>query len=102
MDDLGTPRSATSFNVLLSACVQSKLYDRVAQLFDEIPVKYGFLPDKVSYGILIRSYCEMGSPEMAMERLKEMEEKGVEITIVTLTTILHSFYKKGKSDEAEK
>ncbi|KAG5623527.1 hypothetical protein H5410_008745 [Solanum commersonii] len=85
MDDLGTPRSAISFN-----------------LFDEIPVKYGFLPDKVSYGILIRSYCEMGSPEMAMERLKEMEEKGVEITTVTFTTILHSFYKKGKSDEAEK
>lgn len=102
MDDLGTPRSATSFNVLLSACVHSKLYDRVAQLFDEIPVKYGFLPDKVSYGILIRSYCEMGSPEMAMERLKEMEEKGVEITTITLTTILHSFYKKGKSDEGEK
>ncbi|KAJ8545845.1 hypothetical protein K7X08_018428 [Anisodus acutangulus] len=101
MDDLGTPRSAISFNVLLSACVHSKLYDRVAQLFDEMPVKYDFLPDKVSYGILIRSYCEMGSPEMAMERLKEMEEKGVEITTVTFTTILHSFYKKGKSDEAD-
>ncbi|KAK4711893.1 hypothetical protein R3W88_006406 [Solanum pinnatisectum] len=102
MDDLGTPRSAISFNVLLSACVRSKLYDRVPPLFDEIPVKYGFLPDKVSYGILIRSYCEMGSPEMAMERLKEMKEKRVEITSVTFTTILHSFYKKGKSDEAEK
>lgn len=102
MDDLGTPRSAISFNVLLSACVHSKLYDRVAQLFDEMPLNYGFLPDKVSYGILIRSYCEIGSPEMAMERLKEMEEKGVEITAVTFTTILHSFYKKGKSDEAEK
>ncbi|XP_059293240.1 small ribosomal subunit protein mL103 (rPPR7) isoform X2 [Lycium ferocissimum] len=73
MDDLGTPRSAISFNVLLSACVHSK-----------------------------QSYCEMGSPEMAMERLKEMEEKGVEITIVTFTTILHSFYKKGKNDDAEK
>ncbi|XP_060193966.1 small ribosomal subunit protein mL103 (rPPR7) isoform X1 [Lycium barbarum] len=102
MDDLGTPRSAISFNVLLSACVHSKQYDRVVKLFDEMPVKYGFLPDKVSYGILIRSYCEMGSPEMAMERLKEMEEKGVEITIVTFTTILHSFYKKGKNDDAEK
>ncbi|MCD7465616.1 hypothetical protein HAX54_001631 [Datura stramonium] len=36
-----------------SSVLMSKLYDRVAQLFDEIPVKYGFLPDKVSYGILI-------------------------------------------------
>ncbi|XP_016459379.1 small ribosomal subunit protein mL103 (rPPR7)-like isoform X1 [Nicotiana tabacum] len=102
MDDLGTPRSTISFNVLLSACVHSKQYDRVPHLFDEIPVKYGFLPDKVSYGILIRSYCENGSPEMAMERLKEMEEKDVEITTVTFTTILHSFYKKGKIDEAKR
>lgn len=42
MDDLGTPRSAISFNVLLSACVHSKLYDRVAQLFDEMPVSMDF------------------------------------------------------------
>ncbi|XP_015164094.1 pentatricopeptide repeat-containing protein At4g36680, mitochondrial-like isoform X4 [Solanum tuberosum] len=102
MDDLGTPRSAVSFNVLLSACVNSKLYDRVPQLFDEMPKKHGFLPDKVSYGVLIRSYCEMGKPELAMEKLKEMEEKGVEITAVTFTTILHSLYKGGRCDEAEK
>ncbi|WMV14752.1 hypothetical protein MTR67_008137 [Solanum verrucosum] len=102
MDDIGTPRSAVSFNVLLSACVNSKLYDRVPQLFDEMPKKHGFLPDKVSYGVLIRSYCEMGKPELAMKKLKEMEEKGVEITAVTFTTILHSLYKGGRSDEAEK
>ncbi|KAK6796676.1 hypothetical protein RDI58_004377 [Solanum bulbocastanum] len=102
MDDLGTPRSAVSFNVLLSACVNSKLYDRVPQMFDEMPKKHGFLPDKVSYGVLIRSYCEMGKPELAMEKLKEMEEKGVEITAVTFTTILHSLYKGGRSDEGEK
>lgn len=102
MDDLGTPRSAVSFNVLLSACVNSKFYDRVPQLFDEMPKKHGFLPDKVSYGVLIRSYCEMGKPELAMEKLKEMEEKGVEITAVTFTTILNSLYKGGRCDEAEK
>ncbi|XP_055806012.1 pentatricopeptide repeat-containing protein At4g36680, mitochondrial-like [Solanum dulcamara] len=102
MDDLGTPRSAVSFNVLLSACVNSKLYDRVPQLFDEMPKRHGFLPDKISYGVLIRSYCEMGTPELAIEKLKEMEEKGVEITAVTFTTILHSLYKGGRSDEAEK
>ncbi|CAN4124131.1 unnamed protein product [Withania somnifera] len=102
MDELGTPRSPVSFNVLLSACVNSKLYDRVPQLFDEMPKKHGFLPDKVSYGVLIRSYCEMGEIELAMEKLKEMEEKGVEITVVSFTTILHSLYKRGKNEKAEK
>lgn len=102
MSDLGTPRSSVSFNALLSACIQSKLYDRVPQLFEEIPNKYGVSPDRVSYGILIRSYCEVGSPKVAMERLKEMEEKGMDITAVPYTTIMNSLYKKGMSDEAEK
>ncbi|KAK6150918.1 hypothetical protein DH2020_015850 [Rehmannia glutinosa] len=101
MTDLGTPRSTLSFNALLSACVQSKVFDRVPVYFYEFPAKFGFSPDKFSYGILIKAYCEMGSPETAMEKLKEMEEKGVEIGVISLTTILHALYKKGSSDEAE-
>lgn len=102
MDDLGTPRSAVSFNALLSACNYSKMFNKVPQLFEEIPRKYNVSPDKVSYGILVKSYCEAGSPETAVGVFKEMEEKGVEITAVTFTTILGALYKKGKSEEAEK
>lgn len=101
MDQLGTPGSAISFNALLSACVQSKLYDRVPGLFTEIVEKYGVSPDKISYGILVKSYCEAGMLAKAMETLREMESKGVEVTAVTFTTILSSLYKKGKGEEAE-
>ncbi|CAA2993672.1 pentatricopeptide repeat-containing At4g36680, mitochondrial-like [Olea europaea subsp. europaea] len=101
MTDLGTPRSSLSFNALLTACVHSKLFDRVPSYFNEIPAKYGLSPDKFSYGILIKAYCEMGSPEMAIEKLNEMEEKGIEVTPVTFTTILHGLYKKGRNEEAE-
>ncbi|XP_041008771.1 pentatricopeptide repeat-containing protein At4g36680, mitochondrial [Juglans microcarpa x Juglans regia] len=102
MDDLGTPRSAVSFNALLSACNHSKMFNKVPQLFEEIPRKYNISPDKVSYGILVKSYCEAGSPETAVGIFKEMEEKGVEITAVTFTTILGALYKNGKSEEADK
>lgn len=102
MDELGTPRSAVSFNALLSACNHSKMFAKVPQLFDEIPKKYKVLPDKISYGILVKSYCEVGSPQKAVSILKEMEEEGVEITAVTFTTILDALYKQGKSEEAEK
>lgn len=102
MDELGTPRSAISFNSLLSACVQSKLFDKVSQLFDEIPKKYGVVPDKISYGILVKSICEAGQPEKALEFVKKLEEKGEEINVVTFTTILDSLYRKGKLDEAGK
>ncbi|KAA8547334.1 hypothetical protein F0562_003802 [Nyssa sinensis] len=102
MDELGTPRSTISFNALLSACNQSKLFDKVPQLFEEIPQKFGFSADKISYGILVKSYCDSGSPELAISTMKEMEEKGIEITAVTYTTILHALYKKGESEQAEK
>lgn len=102
MDELGTPRSVVSFNALLSAGNHSKLFDRVHQLFDEMPERHGFLPDKVSYGLLVKSYCDDGKPELGVEKLKEMEEKGIEVTVITFTTILHALYKKGSVEEAER
>ncbi|EOX91145.1 hypothetical protein SCA6_012852 [Theobroma cacao] len=103
MDQFGTPRSTISFNSLLSAGNHSRQFDKVPQLFEEIPKKYGSVsPDKVSYGILIKSYCEAGHPDKGIEVLREMERKSVEVTAVTFTTILNALYKKGKTEEAEK
>ncbi|KAL3630311.1 hypothetical protein CASFOL_023295 [Castilleja foliolosa] len=102
MTDFGTPHTPLSFNALLSACTDSKVYDRVPLYFSEFPSKFGFQPDKFSYGILIKAYCEMGQPEIAMEKLVEMEAKGLETGAVTFTTILHTLYKKGLVDEAVK
>lgn len=101
MDELGTPRSTVSFNALLTACNHSKLFDNVPQLFDEMPKRHGFVPDRVSYGILIKSFCEKGDPQLALKTLGEMEEKGIEVTAVIYTTIYDALYKMGKSDEAE-
>nr|DAD32623.1 TPA_asm: hypothetical protein HUJ06_011474 [Nelumbo nucifera] len=73
MNALGTPRSAISFNALLSACNQSKKFDQVPKLFSEISQKYGISPDKISYGILIKSLCESDLPESTFKILKEMK-----------------------------
>ncbi|XP_010531018.1 PREDICTED: pentatricopeptide repeat-containing protein At4g36680, mitochondrial isoform X2 [Tarenaya hassleriana] len=101
MEQFGTPRSAVSFNALLSACLHSELFERVPQLFEEIPQRYNITPDKISYGILIKAYCDSGSPEKALDTLRQMEAKGVEVTTIAFTTILGSLYKKGKVEEAE-
>uniref|UniRef100_A0A7N0RBK1 Pentatricopeptide repeat-containing protein n=1 Tax=Kalanchoe fedtschenkoi TaxID=63787 RepID=A0A7N0RBK1_KALFE len=101
INELGACRSSISFNALLAACNQCKLFERVPLLFDEMPVKYSVVPDKVSYGILVKAYCEMELPEKAMEVVKTMEEKRIEVTAVTLTTILNVLYKKGMADEAK-
>ena len=102
MDELGTPRSVISFNSLLTACNLSKLFDKVPQLFNDIPKKYGFSPDKVSYGILVKAHCEAGSPQKAIETMREMEKNELEVTAVTFTTILDALYKKGQAKEADK
>ncbi|XVF15730.1 hypothetical protein REPUB_Repub09cG0180800 [Reevesia pubescens] len=103
MDQFGTHRSAISFNTLLSACNQSRQFDKVPQLFDEIPKRYvSVSPNKVSYGILIKSYCEAGQPEKGIEVLREMGKKSMEVTAVIFTTILNALYKMGKTEEAEK
>ncbi|XP_047334240.1 pentatricopeptide repeat-containing protein At4g36680, mitochondrial-like [Impatiens glandulifera] len=102
LEELGTPRSTISFNALLSAYIQSSKFDDVLKLFEEMPKRYGFSPCKISYGVLVKSFCEAGQPDSAMETLKEMEMKKIEITNVTYTTIMSAFYKQGKAEEGEK
>ncbi|KAL4577621.1 hypothetical protein LXL04_013731 [Taraxacum kok-saghyz] len=102
METLKTPRSALSFNALLTACLKSKNYDRAPQLFDEMPAKYRFRPDEYSYGMLVKSFCDAGKPELAIDKLKEMDKKGMPISGITYTSIIHSLYKKGNPTEAEK
>lgn len=102
MDRLGTPRSAVSFNALLSACYKAQKFDQVSELFTEITQNYGIAPDSVSYEILIKSKCESGQPELAISILNEMEEKGVGATAFAYTDILDSLYKKGKVEDAER
>ncbi|KAJ6378760.1 hypothetical protein OIU78_028894 [Salix suchowensis] len=102
MDQLGTPRSCISFNSLLSACIQSKLYNKVPVLFNEISEKYRVLPDKVSYGMLVKAYCEDGKPEKAIEVLGGMEKKGLEVTTIVCTPVLNCLYSKGKNEEADR
>ncbi|KAL5983097.1 hypothetical protein ACLOJK_017178 [Asimina triloba] len=102
MDSLGTPRSAVSFNALLKACNLSRKYDQVPKLFAEVPLKYGIVPDAISYGILVKSLCESGTLESAMLVLKEMEEKEIEITTFTFTSVLDAYYKKGQVEDAER
>ncbi|XP_051126999.1 pentatricopeptide repeat-containing protein At4g36680, mitochondrial-like [Andrographis paniculata] len=93
--------SSLSFNSLLTACVNCRAFDRVPAYFDEFPQKLGFQPDQFSFGILIKAYCEMNSPEKATEKLNEMDKLGLGISTISFTTILHSMYKNGRIDEAE-
>ncbi|KAF9597405.1 hypothetical protein IFM89_017751 [Coptis chinensis] len=102
MEELGTPRSSISFNALLVAYNFSRKFDEVPKLFSDMSEKYGIVPDKISYAILIKAYCELSLPESAFSVMKKMDAKGIEITAIAYTTILDSLYKNDKIEEAEK
>ncbi|KAL5703267.1 hypothetical protein ACHQM5_028378 [Ranunculus cassubicifolius] len=102
MEMLGTPRTSLSFNALLSAFQMCSKYGDVAKLFDKMPQKYGFEVDKITYCILIKSLCEMGSMEKVLMVLKEMELKRIEIGDTEYCMILNSLFKKKMVEEAEK
>lgn len=102
MDSLGTTRSVISLNALLTAWSEARKFNQVPKLFAQITKDYGIAPDKVSYGILIKSLCELGRPKKAILILNEMGEKGIGVTTPAYTTILDSLYKKGKVEDAER
>ncbi|KAK9106368.1 hypothetical protein Syun_022379 [Stephania yunnanensis] len=109
MDDLGTPRTSLSFNALLTACIQSKQFDQVPKLFEQIPNKHNkVVPDKVSYGILIRSFCESGNVDSAIALIHQINGNGngngsnVEVTAISYTTVIDALYREGNVGEAER
>ncbi|CAN6463446.1 unnamed protein product [Victoria cruziana] len=103
LEGLGVRPSVAAFNALLAACVRAKRFDMVPDLFRDIPSRYPEIsPDKISYGVLAKALCERGNPKKAYNLLKEMEEKEIEITGVTYTTILDGFYKMRSAKMGDK
>ncbi|KAE8695909.1 Splicing factor U2af large subunit A isoform 1 [Hibiscus syriacus] len=77
------------------AGIQSRQFYKVPQLFDEIPKKYeGVSPDKVSYGILIKAYCEAEEAEVLWF---EMTKTGCELDVAAF-----NLFKRGMLDDAKK
>ncbi|XP_009602451.1 pentatricopeptide repeat-containing protein At3g13150-like [Nicotiana tomentosiformis] len=102
MPDLDCERTVMSFNALLGACVNSKKYDKIREIFREFPGKLAIEPDVVSYNTVIKAFSEMGSPHSAVLLIEEMEKNGIDPDVITFNTLLDAFYKNNKFSEAEK
>ncbi|XP_027108732.1 small ribosomal subunit protein mS86 (rPPR1) [Coffea arabica] len=102
MTSLNCERTLRSFNALLEACVHSKNFDKVRELFKELPEKLPLKPDVVSYNIVVRALCHMGSPDSAVALMDEMERNHVKPNAVTFNTLLDAFNKKNRVEEAER
>ncbi|KAI3795773.1 hypothetical protein L1987_38432 [Smallanthus sonchifolius] len=102
MPELNCPRTVLSANALLTACVNSKRFNHVPELFREIREELAIEPDDVSYNVVIKAFCEMEDSDSALEMIDEMEEKGCKCSTYTFNTILDALYRNGNILEGDK
>ncbi|XP_059298924.1 pentatricopeptide repeat-containing protein At3g13150-like [Lycium ferocissimum] len=102
MPQLNCERTVMSFNALLAACVNSKKYDKVNEIFKELPGKLGIEPDVFSYNTMIKALCDMGSLDSIVSIMNEMGKNGIDPDVITFNTLLDGFYKNNRFSEAEK
>ncbi|XP_010500086.1 PREDICTED: pentatricopeptide repeat-containing protein At3g13160, mitochondrial [Camelina sativa] len=102
MPERNCKRTVLSFNALLNACVNSKKFDLVEELFKELPGKLSIEPDVASYNTLIKGLCGKGSFTEAVALIDEIENKGLKPDHITFNILLHESYTKGKIQEGEK
>lgn len=102
MTEVNGKQTVLSFNALLAACVKSKKYDVVDELFRSLPAKLGIEPDVVSYNTIVKAYCEMGSFDSAISMLDDMEKKGLDPDLITFNTLLNGLYANSRFDDGER
>lgn len=102
MPDLQCERTVLSFNALLAASVKSKKYDKIAELFRELPEKVGIEPNVISYNTVIKSFCEMGALDKATQVIELMESNGVQPDLITFNTLIDAYYRGDNVAEGDK
>ncbi|KAL9994336.1 putative tetratricopeptide-like helical domain superfamily [Helianthus debilis subsp. tardiflorus] len=91
-----------SFNALLGACVSAKKFDKVDGIFTDLTGKMGVSPDIVSYKIMVKALCEMGSFDSAGSVFDEIGRSGCQPDLITFNTLLVGLYSNGRFVNGEK
>lgn len=102
MPDLKCPRTVISFNALLSACLNSKNFSKVIEVFQQFPAKVSIKPNVISYTTAMEALCKQGMLDEAVSLLDEMEENDVVPNANTFDILFTAFFRAGKFSEGEK
>ncbi|XP_058113125.1 pentatricopeptide repeat-containing protein At1g80150, mitochondrial [Magnolia sinica] len=97
----GCRRTVKSFNAALKVLSLTHKYDEIRSFFNEIPGKFGILPDEFSFNLMIKAFCEMGSLDSAYLIMVEMEKAGIRPDVITYTTLLSAFYRSNRREIAD-
>ncbi|KAJ6800507.1 pentatricopeptide repeat-containing protein-like, mitochondrial [Iris pallida] len=95
---LGCCRTVKSFNATLKVLYENRRFDQLQKVVDGGVAELGIVLDDISYNIIIKSVCEMGSLNAAYSVMVDMEKAGIKPDVVTYTTLMSAFYKLGQRE----
>ncbi|XP_021719453.1 pentatricopeptide repeat-containing protein At1g55890, mitochondrial-like [Chenopodium quinoa] len=98
----GLEQNAKTFNALLVAAYHCEDFDKVYELFRELPSKLSIKPSTGCYNVAAQALCKLGLIDEAVSLLDKMEHNGVKPCVITYNTLLGVIYEKGEFDEGEK
>lgn len=102
LPQLGCQQGVKAFTALLGAAASSEEFDKVVELFRELPSKLSIKPSIECYNTAAHALCKLGLVDKAVALLDEMEENGLKPCVVSFNTLLFAFYDKGEFDGGEK
>ncbi|XP_062086540.1 pentatricopeptide repeat-containing protein At2g17140 [Humulus lupulus] len=95
----GVDPETYTFNLLISALCDFGHVDDAREMFDKMRDK-GCCPNEFSIGLLVRGYCRAGFSDKALEILDKTSD--ILPKRVVYNTLISSFCKEGRTEEAEK
>ncbi|OMP08437.1 hypothetical protein COLO4_06474 [Corchorus olitorius] len=111
MMEKGMEPNVVTYNVILNGiCRRASLhpderFDRTIRnaekLFDEMRQR-GIEPDVTSYSIILHVYSRAHKPDLTLDKLKIMKEKGICLNVTTYTSVIKCLCSCGRLEEAEK
>jgi pentatricopeptide repeat protein len=99
----GIQCSASTHNTVIDGLFKNGRAEAACRLFYELRRK-GQLLDGIAYSIMVREFCKEGVGDQvaeAVELVKEMEERGFIVDLVTITSLLIGFNKSRRWDLEE-
>lgn len=100
----GIQCSASTHNTVIDGLFKNGRAEAACRLFYELRKK-GQLLDGIAYSIMVREFCKEGTGDQVAEAVslvKEMEDRGFVIDLVTVTSLLLGFNKSRRWDLEEK
>ncbi|KAG6415007.1 hypothetical protein SASPL_122406 [Salvia splendens] len=89
-----------TYSILISSCCRAGDVGKALRLHDEMALAKGVLPDLGMFNTLIVGHCENANTEHAVSLLKEMERMKIAPDKVTYDTMMQSYCRVGKVEDA--